>query len=207
LADAAEEAKMERYSFENASLLLVDDSIWMRAVIRKMVRTLGFTQIYEADCGENALARVIALQPDIILTDWDMKPMNGLELTFNIRRLDSPVRFTPIIMVSAYNTLSNIIAARNAGITEYLVKPVSPAALYKRFVAVIERPRPIVEAAGYIGPDRRRHKDDNGPLKRRQVDMDLADLDPNYPLSNPPGKQNARPGIASDVRANSAEAE
>jgi len=166
---------MKGYSFERASVLLVDDSVWMRAVLRQMLKALGFAQIHEASSGASALGKLDTIRPDIILTDWDMEAMSGLDLTHRIRRLPGEERFTPVIMISAYSMLSNVLAARNAGVTEFLVKPVSPQALYHRLVAVIERPRAFVEAPGYVGPDRRRRADEEyrGP-KRRSVDEGSA---------------------------------
>ncbi|MCW2239485.1 response regulator [Azospirillum canadense] len=163
---------MKGYAFDRASVLLVDDSVWMRAVLRQMLKALGFTRVTEADSGVAALNKLEALQPDVILTDWDMQPLNGLDLTRRIRRLPGQERFTPIIMISAYSRLSNVLAARNAGVSEFLVKPLSPQALYHRLAAVIERPRPFIEAPNYIGPDRRRQGAE-GYLgrKRRQSDQ------------------------------------
>lgn len=148
---------MTGYKFERASVLIVDDSPWMRAILRRMLTTLGFGRIVEAGDGASALEAVARHTPDIVLADWDMKPMDGVELTRRIRRLpEGEARFVPVIMVSAFRTLENVLTARNAGVTEFLVKPVSPRTLYQHLVTVIERPRLFVEAPDYAGPDRRR---------------------------------------------------
>lgn len=165
---------MKAYAFGRASVLLVDDSMWMRRILRNMLKSLGFSQIYEAANGTAALATIEAARPDVILTDWDMHPMSGLELTQCIRRLPSEVRYTPIIMISAHGRLSNVLAARNAGVTEFLVKPMSPQALHHRLVAVIERPRAFIEAPEYIGPDRRRRTEGTDNPGRRQSDRETA---------------------------------
>jgi len=159
---------MKGYAFDKASVLLVDDSAWMRVILRQMLKALGFSHIQEADNAESALASVRAAPPDIVLADWDMRPMNGLELTRRIRRLPDEARFAPIIMISAFSTLGNVLAARNAGVSEFLVKPVAPQTLYHHLVAVIERPRMFVEAPGYSGPDRRRRDVEDGTAPRRR---------------------------------------
>lgn len=162
---------MKDYAFDRASVLVVDDSVWMRVILRQMLKSLGFSRIQEAGAGEAALTVADAAPPDIILIDWDMKPMNGLELARRIRQLPGEARFTPVIMISAYSTLGNVLAARNAGVNEFLVKPASPQTLYHHLVAVIERPRLFVEAPGYSGPDRRRKGDsDAGTPRRRRTD-------------------------------------
>ena len=164
---------MRGYAFDKASVLLVDDSPWMRVILRQMLKALGFTHIQETDNAESALTIVQTAPPDIVLADWDMRPMNGLELTRRIRRLPGEARFAPIIMISAFSTLGNVLAARNTGVSEFLVKPVAPQTLYHHLVAVIERPRMFVEAPGYAGPDRRR-KDaaDGAGQNRRRGDQD-----------------------------------
>lgn len=159
---------MKAYAFDRASVLVVDDSVWMRVILRQMLKSLGFSRIQEAESGEAALSLVEAAPPDIVLVDWDMKPMNGLELTRRIRRLPGEARYIPVIMISAYSTLGNVLAARNAGVNEFLVKPASPQTMYHHLVAVIERPRLFVEAPGYSGPDRRRRgaSEENAPRRR-----------------------------------------
>lgn len=162
---------MTNYAFNQASVLLVDDSVWMRLILINILKAVGFVHIHEAVNGTAALTLIDTLWPDIVLTDWEMQPMDGLELTRRIRRLSGKVRFTPIVMISAHSFLGNVLAARNAGVTEYLVKPVSLNALYQRIVAVVEHPRSFVEAPGYVGPDRRRHTSAayHGP-QRRELD-------------------------------------
>ncbi|WP_448190196.1 response regulator [Azospirillum sp. sgz301742] len=171
---------MKGYAFDKASVLLVDDSAWMRVILRQMLKALGFSHIAETDNGESALATVKTSPPDIVLADWDMRPMNGLELTRRIRRLPGEARFAPVIMISAFSTLGNVLAARNAGVSEFLVKPVAPQTLYHHLVAVIERPRMFVEAPGYSGPDRRRRDvPDGAGHNRRRGDREQPPLPPN----------------------------
>ncbi|HYH37227.1 MAG TPA: response regulator [Azospirillum sp.] len=162
---------MKAYAFDRASVLLVDDSVWMRVILRQMLKSLGFSRIQEAEGGDAALALIGSAPPDIVLVDWDMKPMDGLELTRRIRRLPGEARYVPVIMVSAYSTLGNVLAARNAGVNEFLVKPASPQTMYHHLVSVIERPRLFIEAPGYRGPDRRRRgASDEGTPRRRSTD-------------------------------------
>jgi CheY-like chemotaxis protein len=177
-AERFAEGSMKGYAFDKASVLLVDDSVWMRVILRQMLKALGFSHIQETDNAESALASVQTAPPDIVLADWDMRPMNGLELTQRIRRLSGEARFAPVIMISAFSTLGNVLAARNAGVSEFLVKPVAPQTLYHHLVAVIERPRMFVEAPGYAGPDRRRKDADGAGHNRRRSDQPEPALPP-----------------------------
>lgn len=168
---------MKEYSFANAGIMVIDDSAWMSAVLRQMLKSIGFTRIDTVSNPTNALTLLESSAPDILLTDWDMPGMDGLELTRRVRRLAGDVRFLPIVMVSAYGTLGCVTAARNAGVTEFLVKPVSPHSLYRHLVAVIERPRLFIEAPGFVGPDRRRSTGTNTTPHRRRA-SDIVSMDP-----------------------------
>jgi two-component system chemotaxis response regulator CheY len=104
-----------------------------------------------------------------LIVDWEMEPMDGMELVEKIRNDSaSPDRFMPIIMVTAHSERPRIIAARDAGINEFVMKPVSARTLFSRLNAVIEHPRRYVRAGEYFGPDRRR--------KRTFVDFERRDV-------------------------------
>ena len=125
-------------------------------------------QVREASDGEDALQIIQTFMPDIIILDWEMKPMDGLEFTRKVRlSKGSPNVFTPIIMVSGHSERGRIVAARDAGVNEFVVKPISAKSLFDRIQAVIERPRPFVRLKNYFGPDRRRKTVDRGGEERR----------------------------------------
>ncbi|MBT7449200.1 MAG: response regulator, partial [Rhodospirillaceae bacterium] len=106
--------------------------------------------------GADGLAAVKGLEPDIVLTGWRMKPVSGLDFLKAIRGQQSPIRFTPVIMVTSETRREKVVEARNAGVTEYIAMPITAKAVFLRIREVIERPRPFVDIGVYFGPDRRR---------------------------------------------------
>ncbi len=153
---------------KDVKFLIVDDNAFMRTIIRRVLSALHAGQVREASDGEDALGIMETYAPDIIILDWEMKPMDGLEFTLRVRLSeDSPNVFAHIIMVSGHSERGRIIAARDAGVNEFVVKPISAKSLFDRIQTVIERPRPFVRLKSYFGPDRRRKTADHGREERR----------------------------------------
>lgn len=155
--------------------LIVDDNTFMRELLHNLLHHFDVRVIREASDGAEALETLQGWSPDIILLDWEMKPFDGIEFTRMVRAstLDNQ-RFIPIIMVSGHSEYWRIQHARNAGVNEFLVKPLSAKALFSRIRAVIERPRPFIKTDTFFGPDRRRQnkkitgerrKDDHPPVQ------------------------------------------
>ena len=157
------------YKLDTARILIVDDMPPMLSLTKSILNIFGFKQIFTASDGEEAFEITCKEDPDLIITDWMMEPMDGLALTKKIRR-DSmvPNPYVPIIMMTGFSSRLRVENARDKGITEFLVKPFSSRDLYKRVVQIIERPRQFVEAGEFFGPDRRRKrgKDYTGPRRR-----------------------------------------
>lgn len=158
--------------------LVVDDSAFSRSIVKAILRALGaqVPHIYEAANGKDALEELAVHKPDIAIVDYKMETMDGIELTKAIRRNpESPVRTIPIIMLSAFTAEELVATARDAGVTEYVSKPISIEALYLRVEETIVRPRQFVIAETFVGPDRRRRNDDlyAGPC-RRAADREAA---------------------------------
>ncbi|MRG72344.1 response regulator [Alphaproteobacteria bacterium HT1-32] len=145
----------------------------MRAIIRNILKELQVESIREAQDGTDALALLKDVPFDMIITDWNMKPMNGLQFVRSIRlSKDTPNRYIPIIMVTAFTELGQVVTARDAGITEFLAKPVSARSLFSRIKAVIENHRQFVRSQNFFGPDRRRRKSASfSGTERRDVVM------------------------------------
>jgi len=157
------------YSFENISVLIVEDNQPMAKVSQSILETFGISQIVIARHGEEGFSTFCKVNPDIVLADWMMKPMDGITLTRMIRsEARSPNPFVPIILMTGFSEKSRVMEARDAGVTEFLVKPFQAKDLYKRFAQVIERPRQFVRTEAFFGPDRRRKEDEqfSGPWKR-----------------------------------------
>jgi DNA-binding response OmpR family regulator len=120
--------------------------------------------------------------PDIVVTDWAMPIFDGLELAQMIRQPGANANpFTPIIMLTGHSEKKRVLAARDAGVTEFLAKPISAKALYQRILSVVVNPRPFIKTKNYFGPDRRRNANPNyaGPERRKG---DKADVIQQAPL-------------------------
>jgi DNA-binding response OmpR family regulator len=105
-----------------------------------------------------------------------MKPMDGLEFSRNVRtNVSSPNPFVPIIMITGHTEKHLVVAARDAGITEFLAKPITAQSLFSRIAEIVERPRAFVRCDSYFGPDRRRKTSESyaGPWRRHDDFQDL----------------------------------
>lgn len=146
-------------SIELAQLraMVVDDNRDMRVLVKSLLHALGIKDIVECGDGGQALEELKLRPADIIFLDWEMNPINGIEFLELLRRApDSPCRRANVIMLTGHTTRDHVIEARNAGMTEFLAKPVSSEKLYTRVMSVLKYPRPFVEQGNYIGPCRRR---------------------------------------------------
>lgn len=157
------------YKFKSVKILVVDDMKSMLDLTRDILKIFGFEHIYTADNGADAFEIVCDKKPDLIITDWIMDPMDGMELTKLIRTdKRSPDKFAPIILMTGYSSRLRVEEARDSGITEFLVKPFTSIDLYKRVHQIIEKPRKFVEVNEFFGPDRRRRMDANYTGKKRR---------------------------------------
>lgn len=156
---------------DQISFLIADDCAPTRQLVRAILRGFGITMVREAESGDEAMQAIQARLPDVLITDWAMEPMTGLQLTKLIRtHQDSPNPFMPIIMMTGYSARDRVFRARDAGVTEFLVKPVSPRGLFSRIQAIVEKPRPFIRVGAYFGPDRRRRKEHWDGEERRGRD-------------------------------------
>jgi CheY-like chemotaxis protein len=161
-------------SFSNVKVVIVDDNKNMRALLRAMLEAFGVTRIDEANDGNEGLKKLAEIQPDFVLTDYSMKPVDGVAFAKTIRKLSTPLAWVPIIMVTGHTERRYVEMARDAGVSETLCKPVTARDLYVRIVEVIDRPRRFVRSPNFAGPDRRRRKADyTGPKRRRDDQMDV----------------------------------
>jgi two-component system chemotaxis response regulator CheY len=161
----------DKYNFARLTVLIADDNRHMRQVVVGILRGFGFRNIIECDDGSDAFAEMRANSIDMVICDWIMEPLDGYDFTRLVRTAsDSPNPFVPIIMLTGHTEIFRVMQARDAGITEFLAKPVSAQTLWRRLVAVIDNPRPFVRAPHYVGPDRRRRAkpDYDGPERRGQ---------------------------------------
>ncbi|GGF56455.1 MULTISPECIES: chemotaxis response regulator CheY [Terasakiella] len=120
----------------NMPILIVDDYKTMLRIIRNLLRQLGFTNIDEATDGSQALQKLRQANFDLIISDWNMEPMTGLQLLREVRA-DAKLKHIPFIMVTAESKSENVIAAKEAGVSNYIVKPFNAETLKGKMVSVI----------------------------------------------------------------------
>ena len=106
----------------NMKVLIVDDFATMRRILKNIMKQIGFSDITEADNGKNALKVLRSQEIDLILCDWNMPEMPGIEV-LNTVRADDELKNTPFVMVTAEAQKENIIEAVKAGVSSYVVKP------------------------------------------------------------------------------------
>lgn len=117
-------------------ILLVDDSKTMRSIQKSVLGQLGYTEIEEACDGQDALSKVGAFQPDLMLVDWNMPNMDGITFVKHIRQTN---KTTPIIMVTTESEKTRVIEAIKAGVNNYVVKPFTPDALSQRITETLSK--------------------------------------------------------------------
>jgi two-component system, chemotaxis family, chemotaxis protein CheY len=148
-------AKTTEAAIRSAKILIVDDEFYMRKVIRTLLLSVGVTDVHDAPDGASGLIAISALDPDVVIFDWQMAGMNGPEF---VRRVRSPDKFpspnVPIIMLTGHGEHSRVVEAMRIGVHEFLVKPVSGQALYERLASVLLHPRPMEKRGDYYGPAR-----------------------------------------------------
>lgn len=149
--------RIKAYDISRLRVLVVDDSGSMRQLVYVMLRQLGVRTVSKAESGEAAQDMLRAGMFDVMILDWVMPGMSGLELTRAIRReIPGIDRFLPIIMLTGRTAVTDVMKARDAGVSEFISKPASVQSLYTRIVSVIENPRPFISTDTFAGPDRRR---------------------------------------------------
>src|SRR5260221_1569501 len=152
-------------------VMLVDDNPHMRSIISTILIGVGVKQIREFEDGSGALAALRDWSADIAFVDYQMAPMDGLEFTRLVRDPQtSAAPYLPIVMVTGKVDRRSVAQARDSGVTEFIVKPVTPRAVIDRFNAVLFKPRSFVRTETYFGPTRRRVKAAAGAPRRRATD-------------------------------------
>ena len=131
---------------KNMQILVVDDFSTMRRIVRNLLDELGFPagNVREAEDGNSAMAMLRQGTIDFVITDWNMPGMTGIDLLRAIRA-DAALKSIPVLMVTAENTREQIIAAAQAGVNGYIVKPFNAVTLKEKLTKVFER---IAAASG-----------------------------------------------------------
>ncbi len=161
---------MFTYDLAKLRVLVIDDSPYMVKIVKTLLDAMGIESVRGIECPTNIFAELKNWQPDLIITDYIMEPIDGLQLIQRIRKqVSDPKRFIPIILLTGYAHEHVVTDARfRAGADAVLVKPVSVQRLYSCIVSVYESQRTFVQTATYFGPDRRvKDRPFEGPDRRK----------------------------------------
>jgi len=147
------ETKQDAERLAAAKILVVDDEHNMRKVVRTMLASMGVQDVLEARNGQIGLDLIRRMSPDAVILDWKMPGIDGP--TF-VRLVRTPGEFpypdVPIIMLTGHGDRSHVVEAVKIGVDEFLRKPVSAKALQDRLLAVLNKPREVVQSGSYYGP-------------------------------------------------------
>ncbi len=142
---------------KDLTVLIVEDAEHFRDLLKAILTTLDIENIIEARNGEEAIELLDKHHIDIAFMDWKMSGLNGIECVKKIRSEPSlSDRFVPIIMITGHQSEELVIEARDVGVNELVIKPISARSLLSCFIKVMERQNVFVDSENYFGPDRRR---------------------------------------------------
>lgn len=160
---------MSNATMNRLTVLLVDDNKHMITIVKTLLRGFGINHFLEANDAAEAFDIVRSEHIDFIIVDYLMDLLDGTDFIRLVRTGDdSPNPFIPIIMLTAYSERSKVIAAREAGVTEFCCKPVTAKELYRKVCSIVNSPRPFVRTSQYFGPDRRRVNSEHYRGKERR---------------------------------------
>lgn len=164
-------------SLSEVHVLVVDDNRQMRTLMRALLRAAFITKVTEAENAAQAFEAMAATPVDLVLVDWRMEPIDGLEFT-RMARQQGPNPYVPILMMTAHTEVSRVAAARDAGVSGFVKKPISARVLFDRISSALTDNRLFVRTEDFFGPDRRRGQapDYAGPF-RRSADNGGEELD------------------------------
>ncbi len=121
---------------KNMPILVVDDYNTMLRILKNLLKQLGFHNVDQAMDGAEALQKLNATNFDFIISDWNMEPMTGIELLRQVRASDN-LKHIPFIMITAESKTENVIAAQQAGVSNYIVKPFNAETLKGKMASVL----------------------------------------------------------------------
>ncbi len=121
---------------KNMQILVVDDYQTMLRILKNLLKQLGFSNVDSATDGNDALSKLNGAKFDFIISDWNMEPMTGIELLKQVRA-NEKLKHIPFIMITAESKTENVIAAQQAGVSNYIVKPFNAETLKGKMVSVL----------------------------------------------------------------------
>jgi two-component system, chemotaxis family, chemotaxis protein CheY len=151
-------------------ILVIDDNQHMRSIIKAILKGVGVVHPREAQDGAEGLEILRHFPADVALVDFTMQHLDGVEFAKLLRNSkDSYNPYLPIIMISGHSTREKVQQARDAGVNEFVTKPLTAKGLLTRLQNVVLHPRPYIRNKSYFGPDRRRSNPATytGPYRRQ----------------------------------------
>lgn len=149
---------MSEYDLSGLNVLIIERLAPMRKVLRDVINQFGVKNVFAASNTDAGYATILEEDIDLVLVDWSPE-LDGIALLHKIRRGEnSPNPYLPVIVVTANTETRHIYQALDAGMTEYLAKPVSANLVYLRVRSIIERQRFFIRSGDFFGPDRRRRR-------------------------------------------------
>lgn len=171
---------------EGLVVLIADSNPYTRRLTRMMLTNLGIKSTYEAGDGVGALDAIRAVNPDVMIMDWDIPILDGREVMRIVRAPGIyPKANLPVIMLTDVGLQSRVTTAIRLGVHEFLVKPISPKTLQQRLLGLILNPRPMVRAGKFYIPMPRRRVDLNDVLHAADASAphDLESVRAELPLA------------------------
>lgn len=174
----------KRAKLNKLDILVADGDPFMAETLTATLKGMGFERVSQAQSGEAAEAHLAKNPTDLLITEWAMQPVDGLELVGRLRKKPSAHQTMPIIMLTARSEKKDVEQARDAGITEFLSKPYTAETLFTRLQHVVDAPRSFILSKDYVGPDRRTHtqewKDDRRRLSPQIITSDALAFADDY---------------------------
>ena len=167
-------AAVSSSKLSKVNVLVIDPDKRIKDLLRKVLISLGFGAIYIAADGKEGLDVLGRKSVDLVITDWDMQPMDGIGFIKFLRNdKSSSMRTLPVIMLTGRAQRKDVEVARDSGMNEFLVKPFTVKTLCDRIILVIENPRNFILSQAYTGPDRRRRAMPPKGIDRRRKGEDV----------------------------------
>ena len=166
-----QEERLKALDLKNKRALVIDENVHTRKLLIDLLRSFDFAEVSTLPSTAEALALLPAAKVDFVFCNWTQPPLDSAAFALRVRALEEPgLRETPIFVMKAAAKMSDVVTARDAGVTEFLTVPVSTNALLLVLESAVVRKRKFVEAEHFRGPDRRRRPDETAPVERRKTD-------------------------------------
>ena len=169
---------MPELKISEINVLIVEDNLHFRTLMRTILQALGVETVEEARDGAEAMEVLASFDANLAIIDWKMDGVDGVECVRRIRSGEDAVdRFLPIIMVTGYTDEKLAEEARNAGVNDFLSKPISAKSLLSRITSVLSEVRPFIQSGDFFGPDRRRQDLEHTGAERRMESAQIINSD------------------------------